>query len=186
MYGPAGLLHPYSIAGKLQRTVAPLFQEFVMGRVDDEKIGLILSEFLHEHSNAVTRIADAAGVDHLPAMIRVGSGQKFAEPAGKRDPIVVRTAVRSGSAKTKYPVRSRRLLLRKGLVVEKAQLVRRRIQELSALCVPLLNEQRNVGSETNEGIILKKHGLHTGDEQPCLKEAQEQEKREEGKQDRLP
>lgn len=55
--------------------VGPAFEKFVVSAVDDKKVGLVVGDFFHEGGHAVTGVADAAGIDHLPGAGRGGGGQ---------------------------------------------------------------------------------------------------------------
>ena len=73
--------------------VGSFFEKFVVACINDEKVRLVMDQFLHQMCHPIAGVADAAGVDHLPVFIPVGDWQQFAEPTGKGGSVIVRAAV---------------------------------------------------------------------------------------------
>ena len=94
-----------------------------MPRVDDEQVGFVIGEFLHEPGDAVARVADASCVDDLPATVGIDRRQEFAQPAAERCAVVVGPPVGRRAPQAEDARHVFRLASRETLQVEPLSLV---------------------------------------------------------------
>ena len=103
--------------------ISPLFEEFIVGRVDNKEVGMVVDQLLHQPRHPVTGVADAAAIDHFPPLAGIGLPQEGAQPSAERCPISVGPSVGSRSPQAEDAVSPRRSRLANCWLLKKSSLL---------------------------------------------------------------